>query len=90
MCKGWGTVFETGIGYFKGEELKPGAFQAVVQSRVQLVPPRREAVVEHDGANRHVAAQVDPFESKLLKPGNALIGTMVETGRAYKLWINWI
>ena len=33
------------------------------------------------GLPRAVAAQVDPFEKQILKPGNHLIGSMVETRR---------
>jgi hypothetical protein len=34
------------------------------------------------GPRRYVAAQVDPFESEVLKPGCHLIGSRFETGRA--------
>jgi hypothetical protein len=37
-----------------------------------------------------VAAQVDPFESKGLKSGLHLIGSMVGSPGAFKLWVNWI
>jgi hypothetical protein len=38
---------------------------------------------------RGVAVQ-DAFKEHILKPGNHLIGSMVETKAAFRLWVNWI
>jgi hypothetical protein len=64
--------------------------QRGVAVEVRVVPVRAAHVVAHDGvavlvgpAGRHrgVAAQLDPFESKGLKPVFHFIGSRVETRR---------
>ena len=66
---------------FKGEGLKPVAFKPWFNI-VQRAPPH------HVDEYRAVAVQV-AFESRVLKPGNPLIGSRLKPG-AFKLWVNWI
>jgi hypothetical protein len=47
----------------------------------------------HQQRKRHLGVavvQVDPYESKLWKPGNHISGSRVESRRTFKLWVNWI
>jgi hypothetical protein len=72
---------------FKGKGLKPGAFQLWVRGS-QRAPPRLEG--HHDDLSlphRAVAAQVDPLESKSLKPVFHFIGFQGLKPGAFKLWM---